>query len=155
MSCSSKVGLSRSTAFLTGFAFYSSGCFPFPLTLSEGGIAGALSHRAFLDLDFLAAGCKRERESDLAGEVDACEAVATFGEGGLARILVGEGRLGCRRGNIVLPFAIEKADLPFEGRNVSLGIAIFLLQVLYLLFHITFGDMKGLILGDDGPRMFC
>ena len=91
MSCSSKVGLYGLTATLSGFAFSSSGCFPFQLTLSEGGIAGALSHRAFLDLDFLVAGCKRERESDQAGEVDACcEAVAAFGDGGLARILVGE-----------------------------------------------------------------
>ncbi len=57
-----------------------------------------------------------------------------------------------RRGNVVLPFALEKADLPFEGRNVAL---VFLFLILYLLLHITFGDMKGFILGDDGPRMIC
>ncbi len=105
MSCSQKVGLFRSNAFLTGFVFSSRGCFPFPLTLSEGGIAGALSHRAFLDLDFLAAGCKREGESDLAGGIDAsCEAVATFVGAGLAKILVGEGRLA---GGGVLSFLLR------------------------------------------------
>ncbi len=122
--------------------------------LSEGGIAGALSHRAFLDLDFLAAGCKREGESDLAGEVAVCsEAVATFGDVGLAKILVREGRFA--GGSVVLSFALKKADLPFEGRNIALGTLVLLFQILYLLLHIAFGDMKGLVLGDDGPRMLC
>jgi hypothetical protein len=73
-----KAGLYRATAALPCFAFSASGCFSFPFTLSEEGIAGALSHRAFLDLDFLAAGCKREGESDLVGEVDVWKAVAAF-----------------------------------------------------------------------------
>ncbi len=79
VSCSMKVGLCRATAALPCPAFSRSSCFSFPFTLSEVGIAGALSHRAFLDLDFLAVGCKREGESDLVGEVDVCEAVAAFG----------------------------------------------------------------------------
>jgi hypothetical protein len=73
-----KVGLYRETAALPCFAFSARGCLSFPLTLSDGGIAGALSHRAFLDLDFLATGCKREGESDLAGEVEVWEVVAAF-----------------------------------------------------------------------------
>jgi hypothetical protein len=45
--------------------------FSFSFTLSEEGMAGALSHLAFLDLDFFPADSKREGESDLVGDADA------------------------------------------------------------------------------------
>jgi hypothetical protein len=97
--------------------------------LSEEGVAGALSHLAFLDLDFLAAGCKREEESDLVGDAEA----------------------GRRRAIVFCPLALENSDLSFEPSNILLCGVMLVFEILQFV-HIVFGGTTtgGRYIGKNG-----